>query len=141
MIPNLLERTKCYLCGPMQYKNGEEWRKLVTKSLKSINVTVFDPYDKPFIKDIIEGDKIRQNLEILIKDGKFDDVEKMMREIRYYDLNLVDRSDFIIANIDPKIPTFGSIEELATAVRMKKPIFLSIEGTKYNFNSDGTLNS
>ena len=47
-----------------------------------------------------------------------------------YDLNLVDRSDFIIAHILPDVASWGSAEELVTAVRMKKPIFISMEGGK-----------
>ena len=53
-----------------------------------------------------------------------------MKEIRIYDLNLVDRSDFIIAHIIPDVASWGSAEELVTANRAKKPIFLSIEGGK-----------
>ena len=53
-----------------------------------------------------------------------------MREIRIFDLNLVDRSDFIIAHIIPNVASWGSAEELVTAVRMKKPTFISVEGGK-----------
>ena len=47
-----------------------------------------------------------------------------------YDLNLVDRSDFIIAHLVPDVASWGSAEEIVTAVRMKKPIFVSMEGGK-----------
>ena len=53
-----------------------------------------------------------------------------MREIRAFDLNLVDRSDFIVAHFIPDVASWGSAEELVTAIRMKKPVFLSIEGGK-----------
>jgi len=53
-----------------------------------------------------------------------------MRTVRNYDLNLVDRSDFIIAHILPEVASWGSAEELVTAVRAKKPIFISMEGGK-----------
>ena len=53
-----------------------------------------------------------------------------MREIRSFDLNLVDRSDFIVAHLIPDVASWGSAEELVTAIRMKKPVFLSIEGGK-----------
>ena len=53
-----------------------------------------------------------------------------MRLVRSYDLNLVDRSDFIIAHLLPEVASWGSAEELVTAVRMKKPIFISMEGGK-----------
>jgi hypothetical protein len=43
---------------------------------------------------------------------------------------MVDRSDFIICYIDPNVFTAGSIEELVTAVRMKRVCFVVIEGGK-----------
>ena len=55
-----------------------------------------------------------------------------MSVVRSYDLNLVDRSDFIIAHLLPDVASWGSAEELVTAVRMKKPIFISMEGGKKN---------
>ena len=64
--------------------------------------------------------------------GGYDKVSNWMREIRTYDLNLVDRSDFIVAHIIPDVASWGSAEELVTAVRMKKPIFISMEGGKKN---------
>ena len=51
--------------------------------------------------------------------------------MRSYDLNLVDRSDFIIAHLLPEVASWGSAEELVTAVRMKKPIYISMEGGKH----------
>jgi hypothetical protein len=65
-----------------------------------------------------------------MEEEKYDEVQERMREVRAYDLNLVDRSDFIIAYIDPKTPTFGAVEELVTAVRMKRPTFIAVEGGK-----------
>jgi hypothetical protein len=95
-----------------------------------MGITVFDPYDKPFIKDVAEGYEIRKSLSELISNNKYDDVQERMKEIRIYDLNLVDRSDFIIAHILPEVASWGSAEELVTANRSKKPIFLSVEGGK-----------
>ena len=43
---------------------------------------------------------------------------------------MVDRCDFIICYINPNVGTFGTMEELTTAVRMKRPIFLVVEGGK-----------
>ena len=62
--------------------------------------------------------------------GWYNDVTKRMKQIRSYDLNLVDRSDFIVAHLLPDVASWGSAEELVTAVRMKKPIFISMEGGK-----------
>ncbi len=127
---NLLSKTKTYLVGHMQYRNGSAWRRYVRDELQKLKITVFDPYDKPFIKDVEEGDSIRVDLKTRMENEQYDDVQKIMREIRIYDLNLVDRSDFIIAHIIPEVASWGSAEELVTANRAKKPIFLSVEGGK-----------
>jgi len=127
---NLLNKTKTYLIGHMQYVNGSGWRQYVKKELSPLGITIFDPYDKPFIKDVDEGDDIRAKLKNYLQNGQYDEVQKAMKEIRIYDLNLVDRSDFIIAHIIPDVASWGSAEELVTANRAKKPIFLSIEGGK-----------
>lgn len=127
---NLLKKTKTYLVGHMQYSDGSGWRQYVRSQLEPMNVTVFDPYDKPFIKDVDEGKEIRASLKALLENEKYDEVQSRMKEIRIYDLNLVDRSDFIVAHIIPDVASWGSAEELVTANRAKKPIFLSIEGGK-----------
>tara|TARA_Y100000004_G_scaffold91563_1_gene102595 strand:+ start:2942 stop:3478 length:537 start_codon:yes stop_codon:yes gene_type:complete len=127
---NLLENTKTYLVGHMQYANGEDWRKRVEVELQKLKIITFNPYRKPFVKDVEEDDNARQKMAEDMSNGFYGDVAKRMHVIRNYDLNLVDRSDFIIANILPEVASWGSAEELVTAVRMKKPIFISMEGGK-----------
>jgi len=126
----LLNKTKTYLVGHMQYADGTNWRNYVRPRLEKMGITVFDPYDKPFMKDVDEGNNIRSTLNSLMESHDYSEVQKRMREIRIYDLNLVDRSDFIIAHIIPDVASWGSAEELVTANRAKKPIFLSVEGGK-----------
>lgn len=125
---NILYNTKTYLVGHMQYSNGQDWRNKVSSSLSCLNIKCFDPYDKPFIKDVLENDEIRSKFDHWMKNGNYEQVHQQMRSIRSYDLNLVDRSDFIIAHIIPDVASWGSAEEIVTAVRMKKPVFISIEG-------------
>ncbi len=129
-IMNLLESTKTYLVGHMQYASGRDWREEVTEKLGKLNITCFDPYKKPFIKDVEEDEASRQEMETWMKTKQYDRVSDRMKTVRSYDLNLVDRSDFIIANLVPDVASWGSAEELTTAVRMKKPIFISMEGGK-----------
>ena len=123
-------KTKTYLVGHMQYINGNDWRVKLSKQLEILDILCFNPYQKPFIKDVEEGEEIRAEMESWIKESKFDKVSEKMKQIRSYDLNLVDRSDFIVAHLNPRIASWGSAEEIVTAVRMKKPIFISIEGGK-----------
>ena len=126
----VLRKTRCYLVGHMQYADGENWRNYVEKKLTDMEITVYNPYKKPFVKSVEEGSEIRNLLESQMAGEKYDEVQEKMRQIRIYDLNLVDRSDFIIAHIIPSVASWGSAEELVTAVRMKKPTFISVEGGK-----------
>ena len=130
MSLNLLKSTKCYLVGHMQYVNGQDWRDVAQKSLESIGVTVFNPYKNPFVEKIDEGPFSRELMLKELENEDYDLVRKKMKKIRSYDLSLVDRSDFIIAHLIPKVASWGSQEEISVANRAKKPIFLSIEGGK-----------
>lgn len=128
MKENNLNKTKTYLVGHMQYSNGEDWRNLVKKELDPLGITAFDPYAKPFIKDVEEGSSVRASMMADVESGNLELVQEKMRQIRIFDLNLVDRSDFIIARIIPHIASWGSAEELTTSCRMKKPTFIAVEG-------------
>ena len=114
----------------MQYANGEGWRNKIQEEFEKMEIVVFNPYTKPFVEKIEEGENTKLQLQTLIDNGQFEEAQNRMRKIRSYDLNLVDRSDFIVAHIIPNIASWGSAEELVTAVRMKKPTFISIEGGK-----------
>lgn len=127
---NLLENTKTYLVGHMQYLSGRNWREEITEKLNKLNITCFDPYKKPFMKDVEEDEASRLEMETWMKTKQYDRVTERMKTVRSYDLNLVDRSDFIIAHLVPNVASWGSAEEIVTAVRMKKPIFISMEGGK-----------
>lgn len=127
---NLLQKTRTYLVGHMQYADGRNWREYVESELQPLGIVVFNPYSKPFVKDVDEDEPARTKLCQNMQDGHYSDVTKRMKQIRSYDLNLVDRSDFIIAHLLPSVASWGSAEEIVTAVRMKKPIFISMEGGK-----------
>ena len=91
---------------------------------------MFQSLQASFFENIDEGESKRKEMLESLSQGKYEEVSEWMRDVRSYDLNLVDRSDFIIAHLIPDVASWGSAEELVTAVRMKKPIFLSIEGGK-----------
>jgi len=114
----------------MQYLSGRDWREEVTEKLAPLEITCFNPYKKPFIKDVEEDEASRQEMETWMKTKQYDRVTERLKTVRAYDLNLVDRSDFIIAHLVPDVASWGSAEEIVTAVRMKKPIFISMEGGK-----------
>ena len=127
---NLLSKTKTYLVGHMQYVSGRNWREEITDRLTKIGVTCFDPYKKPFMRDVEEDESTREEMATWMKTKQYDRVTDRMKTVRSYDLNLVDRSDFIVAHLVPDVASWGSAEEIVTAVRMKKPVFVSMEGGK-----------
>lgn len=124
---NALYRTKCYTVGPMEYAQGIDWRELVEKTLQPRNITVFNPYKKPFLNDCDESPDVRYRMREAMHTGDYEKVTQWARDIRRYDLNLVDRSDFIIAYIIPSTASWGTAEELSTAVAARKPIFTVIQ--------------
>ena len=127
---SILNKTRTYLVGHMQYASGRDWREQVEEELRPLGIRIFNPYKKPFVKDVNEDEGIRATTERNMELGYFNDVADRMKRIRSYDLNLVDRSDFIVAHLLPEVASWGSAEEIVTAVRMKKPIFISMEGGK-----------
>ena len=129
-MKNVLEKTRTYLVGHMQYADGRNWREAVEEELGKLNITVFNPYKKPFVKDVDEDEAARSKMADDMVNGYYNDVAERMSTVRSYDLNLVDRSDFIVAHLLPDVASWGSAEEIVTAVRMKKPIFVSMEGGK-----------
>ena len=117
-----LQNTRCTVIGHMQYANGREIRERIGQQLDMKGVKLFDHYQQPFIMDVNENEETHNELRIALKNGDYDKVEAY-KEIRSYDLSLIDRSDFVIFVYDPEVVTCGSWEEFFTANRMKKPIF------------------
>jgi nucleoside 2-deoxyribosyltransferase len=129
-MENLLKGTRVYTIGSMEYEDGQGWRNEVKDALNPLGITVFDPYHKPFVNEIKEDNDARYTLKHWMETNDFEKVSARMKEVRRDDLRLVDISDFFIVYINPKIPSWGSAEEIYWANRLKKPIFLFVEGGK-----------
>ena len=102
----ILEKTKTYLLGSMEYENGEAWRNKAEVVLGEIGIRCLNPYKKPFILKVNEDESTRNKLRCC------------------------DLVDFGICYINPKVPSWGTAEEITTLNREKKPIFIIIEGGK-----------
>lgn len=127
----LLNKTRVYLCGPMEFAtDGRGWRNVVKSDLKDLGIICFDPFDKPCMDSIEECESKTLEWRTLLNEGRFDEAEKWAKRVRSEDLRYCDIVDFAIAYIDKTIPTFGTVEELSWLVRCKKPIFLVVEGGK-----------
>lgn len=123
--------SKCYVVGPMEFADGRAWREKLAKDLSKLGIVTLDPYNKPFRETFYkEDEKNQEKLIFLRKNGKFDRLCRMMKLIRYSDLRLCDLCDFAVVYILPNVPTFGSMEELSVLLRMKRPVFIVVEGGK-----------
>jgi hypothetical protein len=130
-MSNILKGTTTYLVGQIQYKDGRGWREVATKRLKPMGIRVFDPYNHPFVNSIQEGaENTQDKMKEMVKAGQFDEVSKLMKQIRVEDLASVDLSTFIVAYIDINAYTCGTWEEIFWANRLKRPIFLICEQGK-----------
>lgn len=128
--PGVLDKTKCYLIGSMQYENGEEWREVAQAVLGDMGVTTFNPYKRPFIDGPPENSESHKVWRQMLQEGRYDEVAEIFKEVRSLDLSMVDRADFIICYLKPSVFTAGTMEELSWAVRLKRPIFLVMDGGK-----------
>ena len=75
----------------MQYANGRDVRENINQQLKKMNIKLFDHYKQPFLMDVNEDEETHDELRLALKNGEYDKVEAY-KEIRSYDLSLIDRS-------------------------------------------------
>lgn len=125
---NNLKGTISYMVGAIQEQPDDivglpTWRKDLISKTKDLGVNWIDPTHKPgnILKEI-EGAKA----EVLQMraNGEFEALIDRMCQIRLADLHFVTLSDFIVFNLDPAIPTFGSWEEIFLAFNLHKPVLI-----------------
>lgn len=128
---NRLKNNRCYLAGAMEMDpdNGVEWRQVIQKELQDLGIYWLDPTNKP-TETGKETPETKQELFQARAVRDYDAVYSRMKPIRCIDLRMTDISDFLIVNLDPQTPTFGTLEEMANSNRQKKPIVVRIVGGK-----------
>ena len=132
---NRLKYSIVYLVGSMDdgREEGRKWREDLTNWLEAQNIIVLDPYKKPLLsendeEDIrLEDDRAWEaNLEHM-EHRDYDALTKSMKSVRATDLRMTDKADFLIVNYDVNKRLCGTIEEIVTANRQKKPIIIKCE--------------
>ena len=128
MKRGILYKTRVYCAGSMQYAiDGRGWRDKIKTELKNTGIQFFDPYHRPFIHDTAEDESSRAEMLHWMETEQYDLVTQRMKEVRRFDLRLVDISDWIICVISTKVPSWGTAEELSLAVKQEKPVFVIID--------------
>lgn len=124
--------SRAYLIGAMDRvkDHGAGWREDLTPELHKLGVMVFNPLKKPTEEMSAMEDPISRDRRKQWKlDGEYDKFSSV-KKIRSIDLNMTDKSDFIVANIDVEVHACGTYEELFWANRCKKPILIHCEQGK-----------
>jgi len=125
-----LYNSRCYLVGSIDRVAdfGAGWRDEITPQLEKLGITVINPLKKPV--DInIEDEQFRDDVTLMKKQGRFDDIREKYKNIRNVDLRFCDISDFIVVRLSTKEFACGTLEELFWTNRMKKPVLVwSVEG-------------
>jgi hypothetical protein len=124
---NKLNGARIFLSGPIDRvaDDGVVWRKHLkdTCDLSKLNFSFFDPCDKP--KGL--GSEIgieKHKMKELIGNGEWETAQKFAKKFRRYDLRGVDWCDLLISKIDLNTHMCGTYDEIFTAEREQKPIFM-----------------
>jgi hypothetical protein len=62
----------------MQYASGRDWREYVEVELEPVGIRIFNPYKKPFVKDVDEDEDTRLSISHCMEHGYFNDVAERM---------------------------------------------------------------
>lgn len=121
-----------YLAGAIDKCNdyGRNWRNEITPKLETYGITVYNPMKSPILGHNENSVNFIQEREKLRQEGKYDELAIIMKKIRHNDLRLTDRADACIFYIDNDIHTFGSIEEISSINRAKKPVLTVVKQGK-----------
>lgn len=126
-----LKGMRAYLCGAMEAApdKGVGWRIELAGWLKKLGIVCIDPANKPI--DIVPEDAESMARRRAMKNKKqWVKYQKECRLMRCVDLRLVDIADILIVNVDFRVYSIGTWEEVTVANRSKKPIIVRIEQGK-----------
>lgn len=124
-----------YLSGPMEFvaDHGVEWRRKFAALTKTagLNIDLIDPTNKPGGEDIKIGEN-KSHQETLQREGRWQELVEYVNNYRHIDLRFVDISDFLVVVVDPRVPQWGTSNEVYFAEMQKKPMFFVCDGGLYN---------
>lgn len=127
MIKSKLFGHRVYLAGAMDRVSdrGRGWRDSITPMLKALGLSIINPLNKP-TETGLENKETAKYKSKLKANKNYDELSRIMKEIRAVDLRMVDISDFLIVNLDIATHPCGTYEEIFWANRQKKPILIKM---------------
>ncbi len=119
------------MIGQLEYgcfNNARQWREDFSEKVQDMGIITFSPLDHVFLNYEVEDKNFQDQIKAALQNGDYDFAHEQMKKIRSRDLYLCDISDFLVGVLNPKLPTFGTIDEIITSKRANKPVFLVVEG-------------
>lgn len=132
-----------YLAGPMQAikYSGAGWRTFLTKILQRYNIKVQDPV-KCEVKKTgyapAKNKEVLAYLTALVIQGDIKAQQKFLKMMRFIvktDLKMVERSDFIIAQVIEDVVSIGTTTEILHAAAKKIPVYVIYSGRPQYFSN------
>jgi len=124
-----------YLSGPMEFvaDHGVEWRRKFVRLVgeAGLKIDLIDPTNKPGGIDIKIGEN-KAHQETLQREGRWKELRQYVKSYRRYDLRFVDISDFLVVVVDPRVPQWGTSNEVYVAELQHKPMFFICDGGLHN---------
>ncbi len=127
---NRLKYSRMYCCGPMDYDRdgGKIWREELTEYTNKFGIISLNPYKKYLhtthgefaLEDDVNAGKVKEAL----KNKDYETATKRMKFVRATDLRMVDHADFLVVRLNFDVIMTGTLEEICTANREKKPIII-----------------
>lgn len=126
---NRLYQSRAYLAGPIDRipDRGIQWRLDMSAFLRSREIGVIDPCDKPIIGAIAEGDDFVKQRHSIKSARQYQTLHNIMREIVATDLRSIDIADFVILHVDTAVHMCGSYNEQTHAALQRKPVLVHCE--------------
>lgn len=122
-----LKGSLCYLAGPIDYAEdlGVGWRQYITPKLRALGMYVLDPTNKPTAeKKLYENAENHAQRKAWKEAGEFEILHKTGKPVRSFDLRCTDKADCIVVYLDASIQMTGTLEELFTSNKDKKPVLV-----------------
>jgi len=128
-----LDQAVIYLAGSMEESpdGGKNYRQQFISKCRSagLKIKFLDPTNK--ITNLTPDVDIEKNrIEKYKEEENWEELRKLMKKIVRQDLRQVDLSDMVIAFIDKKVYTCGTLEEVFNNERQKKLTLIISSGGK-----------
>jgi len=145
-MDNILEKTRCYLSGPMDFVGSRViekylgWRAILTPILKAFSIRVLDPWNKPAIRghenygqEGVLPNKEQYEADFWTSAATRVRFERDFWETVHIDLRMTDLSDFVVAFVPTNIYSVGTVHEIIVARQQQKPVLMISPPIRYDF--------